>query len=29
LFAASVRGSERAAVMYTLIQTARLDGLDP
>jgi hypothetical protein len=29
LFAGSVRGDERAAVMYTLIQTARLSGVDP
>ena len=29
LFAGSDRGGERAAVMYTLIQTARLNGLDP
>lgn len=29
LFAGSVRGGERAAVMYTLIQTARLNGVDP
>lgn len=29
LFAGSERGGERAAVMYTLIQTARLNGVDP
>ena len=29
LFAGSYRGGERAAVMYTLIQTARLNGVDP
>ena len=29
LFAGSDRGGERAAVMYTLIQTARLNGVDP
>jgi transposase len=29
LFAGSDRGGERAAVMYTLIQTARLNGIDP
>lgn len=29
LFAGSDRGSERAAVMYTLIQTARLNDVDP
>ncbi len=29
LFAGSVRGGERAAVMYTLIQTARFNGVDP
>jgi transposase len=29
LFAGSDRGSERAAVMLTLIQTAKLNGVDP
>jgi transposase len=29
LFAGSDRGGERAAVMYTLIQTARLNAIDP
>jgi transposase len=29
LFAGSERGGERAAVMYTLIQTAKLSGVDP
>ncbi|MBX9829632.1 MAG: IS66 family transposase [Xanthobacteraceae bacterium] len=29
LFAGSDRGGERAAVTYTLIQTARLNGVDP
>lgn len=29
LFAGSDRGGERAAVMYTLIQTARLNDVDP
>jgi transposase len=29
LFAGSPRGAERAAVMYTLIQTAKLNDLDP
>ena len=29
LFAGSGRGGERAAVMYTLIQTARLNDIDP
>ena len=29
LFAGSDRGGERAAVMYTLIQTARLNAVDP
>lgn len=29
LFAGSDRGGERAAVMYTLIRTARLNGVDP
>ena len=29
LFAGSERGAERAAVMYTLIQTARLNDIDP
>ena len=29
LFAGSDRGGERAAVMFTLIQTARLNGIDP
>jgi transposase len=29
LFAGSDRGGERAAVMYTLIQTARLNDIDP
>jgi transposase len=29
LFAGSDRGGERAAVMYTLIQTAKLNGIDP
>jgi transposase len=29
LFAGSDRGGERAAVIYTLIQTARLNGVDP
>jgi hypothetical protein len=29
LFAGSDRGGERAAVMYTLIQTARLNDADP
>jgi hypothetical protein len=28
-FAGSDRGGERAAVMYTLIQTARLNDVDP
>ena len=29
LFAGSDRGRERAAVMYTLIGTAKLNGVDP
>ena len=29
LFAGWQRGAERAAVMYTLIQTARLNDIDP
>jgi transposase len=29
LFAGSDRGGERAAVMYTLIQTAKLNNVDP
>ena len=29
LFAGSDRGGERAAVMYTLIQSARLNDIDP
>jgi hypothetical protein len=29
LFAGSDRGGERTAVMYTLIQTARLNSIDP
>jgi IS66 C-terminal element len=29
LFAGSDRGGERAAVMYTLVQTARLNDADP
>src|SRR5205823_14180196 len=29
LFAGSDRGGERAAIMYTLIQTARLNRVDP
>jgi hypothetical protein len=29
LFAGSDRGGERAALMYTLLQTARLNGVDP
>jgi len=29
LFAGSDRGGERAAVMYTLIQTAKLNDVDP
>ena len=29
LFAGSDRGGERAAVMFTLIQTAKLNGVDP
>jgi transposase len=29
LFAGSDRGGERAAIMYTLIQTARLNDIDP
>jgi hypothetical protein len=29
LFAGSERGAERAAVMYTLIQTAKLNEIDP
>jgi hypothetical protein len=29
LFAGSDRGGERAAVMYTLIVTAKLNGIDP
>ena len=29
LFAGSERGAERAAVMYTLIQTAKLNDIDP
>jgi transposase len=29
LFAGSDRGAERAAVMYTLIHTAKLNGIDP
>jgi transposase len=29
LFAGSQRGGERAAIMYTLIQTAKLNGVDP
>jgi len=28
-FAGSERGTERAAVMYTLIQTAKLNDVDP
>ena len=28
LFAGSDRGGERAAIMYTLIRTARLNGVD-
>jgi transposase len=29
LFAGSERGAERAALMYTLIQTAKLNEIDP
>jgi transposase len=29
LFAGSDRGGERAAIMFTLIQTAKLNGVDP
>ena len=29
LFCGSDRGGQRAAVLYTLIQTARLGGVDP
>lgn len=29
LFAGSDRGGERAAIMYTLLQTARLSDVDP
>ena len=29
LFAGSDRGGERAAIMYTLIQTTRLNNVDP
>lgn len=29
LFAGSERGAERAAAFYTLIETAKLSGLDP
>ena len=29
LFAGSDRGGERAAIMYTLIQTARMNDVDP
>jgi len=29
LFAGSERGAERAAIMYTLIQTAKLNDTDP
>jgi len=29
LFAGSERGAERAALMYTLIQTAKLNHVDP
>ena len=29
LFAGSERGAERAALMYTLIQTAKLNDVDP
>ena len=29
LFAGSERGTERAALMYTLIQTAKLNSVDP
>jgi len=29
LFAGSERGAERAALMYTLIQTAKLNDIDP
>ena len=29
LFAGSQRGAERAAIMYTLIQTAKLNDVDP
>jgi transposase len=29
LFAGSARGAERAALMYTLIQTAKLNDVDP
>jgi transposase len=29
LFAGSERGGERAAIMYTLIQTAKLNDVDP
>ena len=29
LFAGSARGAERAAVMYTLVQTAKLNDIDP
>lgn len=29
LFSGSDRGGERAAILYTLIQTARLNNIDP
>jgi hypothetical protein len=29
LFAGSDRGGERAAAIYTLIETAKLNGIDP
>ena len=29
LFAGSTRGGERAAIMYTLLQTAKLNNVDP
>ena len=29
MFAGSERGAERAALMYTLIQTAKLNDVDP
>jgi hypothetical protein len=29
LFAGSERGGDRAALMYTLLQTAKLNGVDP